>query len=326
MTPDFEIIADGKDQTAKFKDRLISLTIKDEAGIKSDTAQIVLDNRNNKIALPEVGAKLDIRLGFLETGLVGMGRYVVDDLSGDIMPTSLTIDAKAADMRGAIKAPKTAAWVSRSLEEIASKIAADHGLKLAISDSLKTHHYAYVAQTAESDLHFLTRLGRDLDATVKTAGGALVLVKRGEGKAADGTDLPVHQIDVSQMQRGNWKLTGRGRYGKVCAEWSELGNATVHQVTAGDKDPAHKLRHRHATKEEATRAAKSALERGKRASGKISIELAGFQGDLLAEGKVDLQGIHPDLTGEWLVTSVTHRLGGALVTSFDAERDNEEEK
>ena len=32
---------------------------------------------------------------------------------------------------------------------------------------------------------------------------------------------------------------------------------------------------------------KSALERGKRASGKISIELAGFQGDLLAEGKVD---------------------------------------
>jgi len=100
MTPDFQIIANSVDQTALFKDRLIRLTLSDQAGQKSDTVQITLDNRDNRIALPEVGAVLEIYLGFLETGLVYMGRYVVDDLSGDLFPATLTISAKAADTAG----------------------------------------------------------------------------------------------------------------------------------------------------------------------------------------------------------------------------------
>ncbi len=132
-------------------------------------------------------------------------------------------------------------------------------------------------------------------------------------------------IDISQMSRGNWKTSGRGKYGKVIAEWSELGAASVNKVSAGDGEPLLQLRHRHASLGEAQRAADSALERSKRASGKITIQLAGFDGGLLAEGFVELQGIHPALTGKWLVSQVTHRLGGTLVTSFDGERDNEDE-
>ena len=96
----------------------------------------------------------------------------------------------------------------------------------------------------------------------------------------------------------------------------------MNKVSAGDKDPLLQLRHRFASLGEAQRAADSALERGKRASGKITIQLAGFNGALLAEGFVELQGIHPGLTGKWLVSQVTHRLGDTLVTSFDGERDN----
>jgi Bacteriophage probable baseplate hub protein len=118
---------------------------------------------------------------------------------------------------------------------------------------------------------------------------------------------------------------GRGTYGRAVAQWSELGNATVHNVKTGDTDPVLSLRHRYANKTEALRAAYSALARSKRASGTISVRLAGFHPDLLAEGKVDLQGIHPDLTGEWLVTRVTHPLSGTLTTSFEAERNNSTE-
>ena len=112
-------------------------------------------------------------------------------------------------------------------------------------------------------------------------------------------------------------------HGRVIAEWSELGAAKVNQVSAGDKDPLQQLRHRYVSQAEAQRAADSALESSKRASGKISIQLAGFDGGLLAEGFADLQGIHPALTGRWLITSVIHRLGSTLITSFEAERDNE---
>ncbi|MEH6737926.1 MAG: hypothetical protein V7695_05200 [Sulfitobacter sp.] len=51
-----------------------------------------------------------------------------------------------------------------------------------IRDSLKSVHYTFLAQTTESDLNFLTRITRDLDATYKPAGGAPVFVKTGEGK------------------------------------------------------------------------------------------------------------------------------------------------
>lgn len=321
----YQIIADGTDVTGNFQDRLTSLTIIDEAGQKSDTAEIMVDDRDYLVALPETGAKLKIALGF-KGALVEIGTYVVDDMSGEIAPDTMTISAKAADMLGGIRARKTRSWRDVTVEDIVGKIASEHGLKPQVSDSLKAHFYAYQAQTSESDLNFLTRLAKGLDAVSKPAGEYLVFTKRGEGKAADGSELPVFVVHRTQMKGGSWKITGRGKYGCVTAEWGERGTATTHKVTAGDKEPELALRHRYPTKAEAQSAADAALERSHRASGKISIELGGFWGDLMAEAKVDLQGIKPELTGEWLITRVQHRLTDTLTTSFDAERDNEEKE
>jgi phage protein D len=228
-------------------------------------------------------------------------------------------------MLGGIKARKTRSWRDVTVADIVGKIAGEHGLEPQISDSLKASFYAFQAQTSESDLNFLTRLAKDLDAVSKPAGNYLVFTKRGEGKAADGNALPVFTVNRNQMSRGSWKITGRGKYGRVIAQWGERGTATTHTVTAGDTDPNLTLRHRYASKAEAERAAQSALDRSRRGSGKINIEIAGFWGDLMAEARADLVGIKPELTGEWLITRVQHRLTDTLTTSFDAERDNDEE-
>ncbi|MCF6432593.1 contractile injection system protein, VgrG/Pvc8 family [Leisingera sp. MMG026] len=318
----FRIIADGSDVTGNFADRLIGLTIVDEAGSKSDRAEIQVDDRDYAVALPATGAKLEIALGF--TGdLVELGHFTVDEISGELAPDTMTIGAKAADMLGGIRAKKTRSWHKVTVADLVGKIAGEHGLKAVISDSLKTHHYAYLAQTSESDLNFLTRLAQDLDAVAKPAGGALVFAKRGENKGADGADLPVFDVHRSQIASGDWQINGRGKYGCVIVEWTDLGAAKVQTCKAGDKDPKLKLRHRYPSQEEAQRAADAALERTGRASGTISIRLGGFWGDLMAEAKVNLTGIKPELEGEWLITSVTHTLAGTLTTSFQAERDNE---
>ncbi len=127
------------------------------------------------------------------------------------------------------------------------------------------------------------------------------------------------------MKGGSWTLTGRGRYGRVTAEWGERDTATSHKVTAGDGEPEMVLRHRYPNEDLAQSAADAALERSHRASGKIRIDLGGFQGDLMAGAKVNLIGIKPELTGEWLATRVRHHLGDTLTTSLDAERDNEKD-
>lgn len=317
----WRIIADGHDVTGRFQDRLISLTLIDEAGQKSDSAEITLDDRDYRIALPEVGAKLTIALG-LVGALVEIGTYVVDEISGALAPDLVTIRARAADMLGAIRARRTRSWKEVTLEDIVKTIAGQYRLTPQISDSLKAQFYAYLAQTAESDLNLLTRLAKDLDAVAKPAGGALLVVKRGEAKAANGTDLPVFPIHRHQIRSGSWTLTGRGRYGRVTAEWAERDTATVHKVTAGKGEPERILRHRYPTQADASRAAQAALSRSHRGSGSLSIELGGFYGDLMAEANVNLLGIKPELAGQWLITRVTHRLTDTLTTSFEAERDN----
>ncbi|MCW8843339.1 MAG: contractile injection system protein, VgrG/Pvc8 family [Rhodobacteraceae bacterium] len=317
----FRIIADGSDVTEKFQDRLVSLTVTDESGQKSDRAEIAIDDRDNLVSLPETGAKLEIALG-LEGKLVELGTFVVDDLSGNLTPATMQISAKAADMLGGIRARKTRSWRDVTVLNIVEKIAAEQGLVASVAESLKSVRFSYLAQTSESDLNFLTRMARDLDAVAKPAGGYLVLVKRGEGKTPTGKPLPVFKVDISQIQRGSWKITGRGQHGRVCAEWGERGTAQRHKVIIGKDEPQLNLRHPFATKEEAERAAKAALDRGKRASGSINIDLGGFWGELMAEAKVDLSGVKPELTGEWLITQVSHRLSNTLQTSFRAERDN----
>ena len=321
----WRIIADGNDVTGSFQDRLIAITIIDEAGSKSDSAEITLDDRDYLIELPETGAKLEIALG-PAGALVDLGKWVVDELQGEIAPATLTIRARAADMASGIRAPKTRSWRDVTLEDIVKKIAGEHDLKPQASNSLKSVFYKYRAQTAESDLNFLSRLATELDAVAKPAGGYLIVAKRGDGKAVDGSDLPVITLTRSQMTGGSWEVTERGKYASVTAEWGERSTAKTQKVTVGDKKPERILRHRYENREDAKRAAEAALERSKRGSSKISIQLAGFHGDLVAGAKVDLKGIKDELTGEWITTRIQHQLTDTLTTSLEAERDNQEDK
>ena len=112
----YQIIADGQDITAKLQDRLISLNIIDEAGQKSDSAEITIDDRDHLVELPRTGAELNISLGV--GGLTEIGSYVVDEVSGEFAPSTITISAKAADMLGAIRARKTRAWRDVTIEDI----------------------------------------------------------------------------------------------------------------------------------------------------------------------------------------------------------------
>lgn len=321
MRQNFRVLANGADITADLSDRLVSLTITDEAGETSDKAEIELDDRDGLLALPESGAELKIALG-LGFALADMGTFTVDEVGGDFFPATMRISAKAANMLGEIRARRNRHWKDVTLRDIVEKIAGEHGLKPRVSDTLAGTFYKYLVQTSESDLNLLTRLARELDAVAKPAGQSLIFVPRGEGKAGDGGALPVIPILRSQMQEGGtWKQGSRKRYGKVTAEWNDKKTGTVKKHSEGDKAPELRLRHPYASEAEAKKAAKGALERSKRSS-KITLSLAGFWPQLMAEAKVNLVDVRPGLTGEWLVKSVTHSLSGALKTSFTAERNS----
>lgn len=325
MTPDFLIEADGSDITPLVRDRLVSLRLVDEQGFEADRLVMTIDDRDSRVALPAREAELELRLGYRETGLSPMGLYVVDAVSVEGPVQKITIRAQAADMTGRIRSPKTRAWEDVTLGDIVKKIAGEAGLDPVVGEDIAATHYDMVAQTAESDLHLLTRLAEALDATAKPAAGRLVVVRRGSKQTAEGEDIPPVLLPLSRLTRWNFDLSGREVYKTVKTEWAEIGAGQVRVVEVGEGEPILELREVYGSEEAAKRAADAALNRARRGLGKGTLELGGFDAGLFAGGLVELPDIRAELSGEWHIRRVEHELGAGLRSRVDVERGEDEE-
>ncbi|GAB4270868.1 MAG: hypothetical protein Kow0013_23320 [Pararhodobacter sp.] len=65
-------------ETATIADRLPSLSVTDEDGEPADRLEIERDDREGRIALPEIDTELAVSLGFAERGLTPMGTFGVE--------------------------------------------------------------------------------------------------------------------------------------------------------------------------------------------------------------------------------------------------------
>lgn len=320
MTPDFKIVAGGSDITSQLKDRLLSLTVTDEAGTKADTVEIQLDDRDGLVELPKPGATLTVMLGYRETGLVPMGVFTSDEVTVSSPPATLTIRAKAADLGGPIKDQKTRSWSKKTLSEIVQTIAGEHKLKAKVAQRFQSVRIEQIDQTDESDLNFLDRLGRDHDALVSVKGGTLLFMGRGEGLTASGTPMPPRPLAESDTISWTLTLTTREDYKSVSAVWHDKKAAKRKDVTAGAGKPVLKLRHAYATEAEAKQAAQAKLDEIGR--GNDAFE-ATMPGDPLiaAEVRVLAAGFRAGVNGLWSVVTATHELSsGGYQTAIRTER------
>lgn len=321
MTPAFRIVVGGEDRTGVIADRLLMLTVTDEDGVKADRVEIELDDRDGRLAFPDIDAMVEISLGWKDAPLALMGIYAVDGISGDGPRQTMRITATAADLKGDIRAPRTRSWLGQSLTDIVATIAGEAGLTPIVGETLSGVRWDFLAQTAESNLHFLTRIAAGLDATCKPAGGALVVQRRGEGKTAAGDMLPSPTIYKSQVSDWSWSYNGRTVYRSAEAEWTDVATGITHKVRSGSGTPLKKIRHPFPSESEAMRAADSALSSAGRSEMELRVALSTFNPELLGGGLALISGLRSELNGEWHLKSVTHRFGGAgLVTEFQAER------
>ena len=135
---------------------------------------------------PAKGAALKVELGYKETGTARMGSYTVDEVELSGPPDTLTIRAKAADMRGSLKQHKTRSWDDVTIAELVDSIAADHGLEAKVGDSIRAITASrHIDQTEESDMHLLKRLSEEYDAESKQAGSPAAFRQARPGEERD---------------------------------------------------------------------------------------------------------------------------------------------
>jgi len=219
VTPAFSVSVDGVDITGKVNDRLISLTVTDNEGTKSDSCEIRLDDRDGAISIPRKGAKMTIQMGYKQTGLQLMGQYTVDEVEVSGFPREMRISGAAADLRDKMKEHRNKGYEGKTLNDIVGEVAGRHGLSAAVGPSIGSFKYDHVAQSEESDLHFMTRLAKKHDAVAKVANGKLVFVKRGEGLAASGAALGAITIQGHEVLDYTGTFQDRPAFQKAKASW-----------------------------------------------------------------------------------------------------------
>ncbi|XPV77921.1 MAG: contractile injection system protein, VgrG/Pvc8 family [Desulfovibrio sp.] len=320
--PVFRIQANGKDITAAIKARLTSLTITDEAGFKSDSITIKIENTGDGVRLPSQGAELRVWLGYGSPSTY-MGLFVVNELELSGPPDSMTIRANGAAFKksnsfSALQTRKERSWTPTTVGEMVDKIASEHGLSPAISEELKGHALSHIDQVGESDLNMLTRIARDVEAITKVGNGKLIFAKESKGKTTSGKTMPVVNLRKEEISTYSVKIAERAAYKSVVAKWRDTDNAKDVQEKAGSGEPAFIIRHVHKDQKSALDAARSRLNQYQRGKAALSLTLPG-RSDLRAESKLHLSGLPDGVNGVWTVKRVTHELGAGYRCRVEGE-------
>ena len=312
MQPAFAIIANQQNITSLIKDRLLSLQITDQAGIKSDMLTLTLDDRNHHIALPNHGAELECYIGCQTLNYMGL--FVVDEVEIASPPATLTIRAHAADMRASLKSSRNQSYTGITLGDLLHTIAKRHSLNPKITGDLATTHYDHINQIKESDINLLTRLTKELDAITTVKAGNLMIAPKAKGKTISGETLPTTQLKQDDLTSWRVTIADRQAYQSVIASYYDHDEAQTINVLVGVGEPQYSIKKTYKDENTALAAAKAKYQEFARGTRKLSLTLP-YQSGLMAETPINLTHIREGINGDWIIEEATHELSNQGLTT-----------
>ena len=311
--PAYVLSIGGRDISPRIAALLMRLTLTEKRGDAADQLEIELDDSSGRINIPPAGEKLALRLGWQGSPLMDKGEFVVDEVEHRGAPDVLTIRARSADMRSALRERREASYHKTTLGQIVQRVAQRHGLRARVAPPLAGVQVAHIDQTQESDLNFLTRLGRRWDAVATIKKGTLIFQGINARATATGAQLGEVLIERRQGDDHRWHRAERGVYTGVKAEWQDNARARKRAAVAGQKGKVKKLRDIYGSEQAAMEAAQAEMQRIERGGATLEINLAFARPDIAPQSAAQVRGFGKrEIDGQqWLVKSCTHTLDAA---------------
>ncbi|EKN6048900.1 phage late control D family protein [Yersinia enterocolitica] len=333
--PAFDIKIGGKTQTT-VNDRLISLTLTDNRGFEADMLELVIDDADQKVALPKRGAQIDIALGWKGEPLVNKGRFTVDEISHSGPPDQLIVTARSADFRDTFNVKLEYSWHDITVGKVVASIASRYDLKAGVSEDLGKIEIDHADQTSESDISFLTRMAEKLGAITTIKNGMLLFMHPGRAISQSGKLLPAITITRASGDKHSFRVADRDAYTGVTAYWLDLNygkpqKTSVRRKRKSKTPPKIKtpastskegnylegvegnvfvMRETFKTERAARRAAAARWSKLQRGAAEFTMTLARGRADLFPELPAVMQGFKPEIDqAAWIITQVTHTIG-----------------
>ncbi len=320
LTPDFSILINDSEDIPK--ERITSIKTHDEAGIISDSCEFEFDDFDDALSFPNTEAKVEVFLGYKETGLTKIGTYFVKEIFVDGARRSVRIKANAASK--AMRSQKTKTNEG-SLGEFLQASSEELEFNSAIADNFFEVDLSDTPQFAESDISYLTRISQKIGAVVKPSDGHLIMADDASGKSISGQQLPTKYIDATDVASYScsFKETeSGGGSGTVYANWYDKNSGEYHLVHIGSGDPETELNEIFKDEKSALAACQAKFKRVSKSNITFSFSCAGCP-DLFAESPLVLQGFGQKIPTNWIISGVEHSLSSnGFVTSIDCVGGN----
>jgi phage protein D len=194
--PQFEIVYEGQDITARITPMVLSVGYTDAEHGKSDELDLQMEDRKERWIgdwFPSKGARISLKIGYQGKPLRDCGEFELEEITFSGPPSSVDLKAVAAVVTKAIRESKDVAYEGKTLRQIVQEVAGRHSW--TVVGEIEDIMHERVTQRGETDLQFLKRLGETYGYQVKTSSGKLVFRKRQEAKAEDATmTINRHQV------------------------------------------------------------------------------------------------------------------------------------
>lgn len=331
--PTYRISVDGRDITPTVNARLVRLQLEEARGDTADQLDLTLSDHDGRLQIPARGVTVALAIGWVGGPLIDKGTFVVDEAEHSGAPDQVTIRARSAEVGKTLRTRRDQSWHGLTLGDIVGTIATRNGLKTRIDATLAARALAHIDQTNESDLNFLSRLGKLYDAVATAKKGHLLFVPINGSKTASGAELPTISITRAEGDCHRYAMTDRDAYIGVKAYWHSPKQADRKSVLvptmaaptpSGGNTVDHNYKHlkeTYATEADALAAATAEWQRIQRGLATLSLTLALGNPLLVPQSPVVVQGFKDqiDATG-WLAVKVAHTLDDSgFVTRVEME-------
>lgn len=319
VRPSFSIKIDDKDLESQFLKKMGSISVVDEIDSISDSVHInFIDNEKN-LAIPKSGVKLQLSIGIDEKN-VNIGTYVIDEVV--LSPGDMSVSGKGFDTHANIKKIRSRNYPDDDLYNCIKYLAHENGLNGIISEKFRGIKIN-IAHHAESDMHFITRLGKKHDAIFKIQDKNLMFSEKIRNKNSRNENIDTLNLSENEAISWNLQLSGRSIYRNVEAQVFNLDTGEKSKVSLGEGAPVLRLPGHYRTSEEALSDCKGFLRGEGYENKNISLELPGNP-EVKAGRQINLKNFRNGIDGVWLIKKVSHEINTHYTTRMDLIKYNNE--
>ena len=296
LTPLFKLIANNKNVTEHIAKNLKSISFNDEDGLKSDKIDITVHGNFKR---PQYKDELKLYLYYMEESKeFYCGLFIVQNSTWNI-DGSVTISATATNFSNSFKELKNRSFEKMSVTDIVSQIATEQNLKIKCDyDEII---YPYKAQTNESDIAFLGRLAKELNAVYSIKNETIIFLRQDEKSI-----LKTVTIDANDCDGLNIKDSNKTFYQSAICKYQDTKENKIETIEVGSEKPTYKIQETFTDKSNLEIQAKAKLSQLNKGVKSGSFKCAGFA--IYARSNLKFLNIKDEDDVTYHIDTISHTL------------------